>query len=113
VNHSLNALKKQKRLEPLPSGDHSLSGEEKSEPDIDGFLDMLEDALRTLPSTRKAVFTLSRMEGLDNEEIASYLGISKKTVENHMTMALRDIRTFFSEQKGDKGELFLFLLPLL
>ena len=35
---------------------------------------------------------MSRMEGLSNEEIAERLAISKRTVENHLTLALADIR---------------------
>ena len=35
---------------------------------------------------------LSRKEGLSNEEIAQKLGISKRTVENHITTALAAIR---------------------
>lgn len=48
--------------------------------------------VNNMPERRRRVFSLSREEGLSNEEIARQLGISKKTVENHMNAALREIR---------------------
>jgi RNA polymerase sigma-70 factor (ECF subfamily) len=35
---------------------------------------------------------MSRKDGLSNEEIARELNISKRTVENHITQALADLR---------------------
>lgn len=48
--------------------------------------------LNNMPERRRQIFSLSREDGLSNAEIARQLGISKKTVENHMTAALREIR---------------------
>ena len=45
-----------------------------------------------MPEQRRRTFTMSRYEGLRNEEIAEKLNISKKTVENHINAALTDIR---------------------
>ena len=45
-----------------------------------------------MPPQRQKVFKLSRMNGFSNDKIAEILGISKKTVENHLTDALRTLR---------------------
>jgi RNA polymerase sigma-70 factor (ECF subfamily) len=50
-------------------------------------------SIANLPVKCKEIFRLSREENLSNREIASQLGISIKTVENQMTIALHRIRT--------------------
>jgi len=56
-------------------------------------LDLLLDiAIDNMPPQRKLIFKMSRKEGLSNEEIANQLNINKRTVENHITQALADLR---------------------
>jgi RNA polymerase sigma-70 factor (ECF subfamily) len=45
-----------------------------------------------MPPQRKQIFKMSRKEGLSNEEISKRLNISKRTVENHITQALANLR---------------------
>lgn len=49
-------------------------------------------ALSELPEQCRTVFQLSRFDALKYREIAAQLGISEKTVENHMGKALRILR---------------------
>ena len=49
-----------------------------------------------MPSQRQQIFRLSRVEGLSNEEIAIKLGIKKKTVENHLNLALKELSNIIS-----------------
>ncbi len=49
-----------------------------------------------LPERCREVFLLSRQEHLSNKEIAERLGISVKTVENQMTIAIKKLRTSLS-----------------
>lgn len=48
--------------------------------------------LDKMPARRKEVFMLSRLKGESNEQIAKQLGISKKTVENHISSVLGILR---------------------
>lgn len=45
-----------------------------------------------MPPQRRQIFHLSRQDGLTNDEIAVKLGIQKKTVENHLNLALKELR---------------------
>ena len=49
-------------------------------------------AVDQMPDQRRRIFRMSRYEGLSNREIAEQLRISVKTVENHMTAALGQLR---------------------
>lgn len=52
----------------------------------------IQIALKALPPKCKAIFVLSRFEGLKNKEIAEYLNLSLKTVENQMGIALKRMK---------------------
>jgi RNA polymerase sigma-70 factor (family 1) len=54
--------------------------------------DQLQKGIHAMPPVQQKVFLLSRYEGLSNKEIASHLSISPKTVERHITKALRSLR---------------------
>ena len=49
-------------------------------------------ALESLSPKCRKVFKLSRMEGKNNSEIAADLNLSKRTVEKHISLALRILR---------------------
>jgi RNA polymerase sigma-70 factor (ECF subfamily) len=53
---------------------------------------IIQLAIEGMPEQRRTVFEMSRMKQLKNNEIADLLRISKKTVENHLNLALRQIR---------------------
>lgn len=50
-------------------------------------------AVDLLPEKCRLVFTLSRNEGLSHKKIAEQLGIAEKTVESHLSRALRSLRS--------------------
>ncbi len=52
----------------------------------------LQKELNNLPSKCRSVFELSRKENKSNKQIANELGISEKTVEGHLTKALKRLR---------------------
>lgn len=57
--------------------------------DLRLLVDMIVDSM---PSQRKMIYRMSRNEGLSNTEIADKLRITKKTVENHLNLALKALR---------------------
>lgn len=62
----------------------------------------LNESLAELPDKCREIFSLSRKEQLSTKEIALRLGISTKTVENQMTIAIRKL-------KASMGEVFFWL----
>lgn len=58
---------------------------------------LLEQELKILPERCREIFLLSRKDYLSNQEIAERLNISKRTVENQITIALKHLRYNFKE----------------
>ena len=61
---------------------------------IDALSDIeeLRHIIDSLPSKRRDIFIMSRFDGLSYDEIASILGVSKKTVENQISLATKKIK---------------------
>jgi len=57
----------------------------------------VEKEVARLPDKCQQVFRMSRHEHRSVRDIAETLNISHKTVENHLTKALRQLRVAFSE----------------
>lgn len=53
---------------------------------------LIEMSVDRMPVQRRKIYQMSRKEGLSNEEIATRLQISKKTVENQLSLALRELK---------------------
>lgn len=61
--------------------------------DLQKFTDT---ALNILPRQQQLVFKMSRYEGLNYDEIAEKLNISRNTVKNHLIAALKTLRLHFN-----------------
>ncbi|HEX6533899.1 MAG TPA: sigma-70 family RNA polymerase sigma factor [Gemmatimonadaceae bacterium] len=73
----------------------------------DELLRALDAAVASLPSRSREVFVLHRVNGLSYADIASSLGISRKTVENLMGRTLQRLRRAL---RGHLGLPFLVAL---
>jgi RNA polymerase sigma-70 factor (ECF subfamily) len=61
-------------------------------------------AIAALPERRRDVFILAHLHGLSYRDVAEALGITRRTVANHMTLALRELRsTLAPYTEGDSG----------
>jgi RNA polymerase sigma-70 factor (family 1) len=65
---------------------------------------LIDMMVENMPQQRQMIYRMSREQHLKNEEIALQLGIQKKTVENHLNLALKEIK---------KALYFVFLLTQL
>jgi RNA polymerase sigma-70 factor (family 1) len=66
------------------------------------YFDLYEkasDLIEKLPPQQKKIFLLKREKGLTSDEMAKELGLSKKTVENHLNRA----RTFLRKAMVEQG----------
>lgn len=73
----------------------------------------IDQTINSLPDQCRKVFVLSRTNGLKNREISEILNLSEKTVESHLTKALKTIRAML-EQKfpGSLNLICLFIKKL-
>ncbi|RYX80321.1 sigma-70 family RNA polymerase sigma factor [bacterium] len=55
----------------------------------------LDKYLSQLPYRCKEIYKMSRIKNLSNQEIAQQLGISKRSVENQIALALKHLRMSF------------------
>ena len=76
--------------------------------DTEEFRKILDAAIEQLPPKCKKIFLLSKKEELSNKEIAEQLGISVKTVENQMTVALKKLREYLLPYRGKIFLIFLY-----
>jgi len=95
-NKSINYLKLQLPKEQLNEdiSKYEIAGTSNVESDITyaELTERIDRAINSLPKKCRAIFILSREDGQTYKEIAENLGISAKTVENQMVIALRKLR---------------------
>ena len=58
---------------------------------------MIDLAIDMLPPQRQKIFRMSRYSGYTNSEIAEKLGLSVNTVNNHISLAMRDLRVALAD----------------
>lgn len=66
------------------------------------FKQELETAISNLSDKQRTIFLMSRIDKSSNKEIAETLEVSVKTVEKHITSALKNLRSNLDGIKGFK-----------
>lgn len=63
------------------------------------YVRKIQEILGHVPKKSRQIFEMSRLDELKYKEISEILGISVKTVESHMTIALKTIRDMVVKNK--------------
>lgn len=94
VDHEKVVLKFQKRESiaeaQIETSPDYLYGKEE-------FKERLEKVISDLPEKQRVVFLMSRIDKMQNKEIAEALEVSIKTVEKHITTSLKNIKAKLDE----------------
>lgn len=95
-NEMLNYLKKQYTgtlyIEKEKKKEERYNDDPESEYVATELSSLVKSIIDKMPSQQKIIFKMSREEGLSSDEIAQKLSINKRTVENHLSLALKAIR---------------------
>ncbi len=95
-NYALNheRYKKRHATDTLEDAAHELQHEATTAAEMDAAR-LNEQILRwidAMPERRREAFMLSRYENLSHDEIARLMGLTPKTVNNHIVLALKYLR---------------------
>jgi len=103
-NLSLNYLRNRSK-EQSGIDEEKIHAEQESYPvgepeeDYNQKLALLKNWVSELPERQQMAFSLSRFEGLEHYEIATVMNISSRTVNNHITAALDNLKSRYEEYK--------------
>jgi len=111
VNSSITYLETQRANTSITDLKLESSGTAESDIMLKELQSRVQEALNALPPKCRAIFVLSRNEGLKNREIAEVLNLSIKTVENQMGIALKKLKEDLKPYlRGDYLPLIVSLL---
>ncbi len=114
-NYTLNAIKKQQTEQHYLNkySEYKKGYEQEDEISSLEIAKLIQSGVETLPEKCREIFILCKQEGLTYEEIATYLDVSKKTVDNQMGIALRKLRDYLQPKLKKISAISLFTLILL
>jgi len=110
INKCLAIVRKDNRIEYTEASEFVIVD---SAPNADQLIDRdnlaknINEIIDDLPNKCREVYKLSRIEGKSHQEISDAMGISKKTIENHMTRALKALK---NELKRRELLIIIFIL---
>jgi len=113
-NRAIDCIRSESKSETVSLTEvYDISAVQFDELELKEFNRSFVSAVKALTPQCRIVFVLCRFEGYSYAETADLLGISSKTVENHMGRALRTLRENLDGiEKSSLPRLYLlFLLP--
>lgn len=116
-NRSLNILRNIKQNEKLRKLilSNALDYDEKTEKTVmlHELDDTLNKAISTLSPRQRQVFIMGRVEELSYKQIAEKLGISIYTVQEYMTLSIKNIKGFLASTYQSTVYILIFILTPL
>ena len=76
------------------------------------FMKYFTCAMEKLTPRQREIFDMSRNQDMSHKEIAQKLGISLNTVQEHISIALKTIRTYLDKHAGPYVNIVIFLFLL-
>lgn len=96
LNHIRDSKNYRSKVLDVDCGDIEVAVEEDFLA-VEELQSRIDYALASLPEKCRQVFELSRFEGKKYREISEELGIAQKTVEAHMSKAIKTLRTHLKQ----------------
>lgn len=109
LNHLRKAALQQEVLKEMKGEMRTVTNDAEEQSTVSELKRLLQEALISLSPQRRLVYQLSRHQGMNHEQIAIQLKLSKNTVKNHLVDALRFIKNYLQQ----RGIITSFLFALL
>lgn len=113
LNQLRNAANEEKLKESILSQALDYTEDTKREVMLNDLKFLISHALQQLTPRQREIFEMSREAQLSHKEIADKLGISVNTVQEHISISLKLIRTYLIKYSGSEYVDLLLLLICL
>ena len=113
LNQLRNAANEEKLKESILSQALDYTEDTKREVMLNDLKSLISHALQQLTPLQREIFEMSREAQLSHKEIADKLGISVNTVQEHISISLKLIRTYLIKYSGSEYVDLLLLLICL
>ena len=102
LNQLRNAANEEKLKESILSQALDYTEDTKREVMLNDLKSLISHALQQLTPRQREIFEMSREAQLSHKEIADKLGISVNTVQEHISISLKLIRTYLIKYSGSE-----------
>ena len=113
LNQLCNAANEEKLKESILSQALDYTEDTKREVMLNDLKSLISHALQQLTPRQREIFEMSREAQLSHKEIADKWGISGNTVQEHISISLKLIRTYLIKYSGSEYVDLLLLLICL
>ena len=113
LNQLRNAANEEKLKESILSQALDYTEDTKREVMLNDLKSLISHALQQLTPRQREIFEMSREAQLSHKEIADKFGISVNTVQEHISISLKLIRTYLIKYSGSEYVDLLLLLICL